>query len=68
MIGKYMNSQKTKLKMKHVMRGRNSLLWTFKGGRKGVLLGVAEGVKEGLTETGISVLGQLPFERVQKEK
>ena len=31
-------------------------------------MGVAEGMKEGLTETGISVLGQLPFEHVQKEK
>lgn len=31
-------------------------------------VGVAEGMKEGLTETGISVLGQLPFEHVQKEK
>lgn len=68
MIGKSMNSQKTKLKMKHVTRGRDSLLWTFKGGRKGVLVGVAEGVKEGLTETGIFVLGQLPFEHVQQEK
>ena len=56
MIG--MNFQETRLKMKHVMKGRNSLLWTCKGGRKGALLGVAEGMKEGLTEAGIFVLGE----------
>ena len=50
------------------MRGRDSLLWTFQGGIKGVLMRVAEGMKEGLTETGIFVLGQLPFEHVQKEE
>ena len=44
--------------MKHDMRGTYSLLWTFRGARNDGLLGVAEGVKEDLTEIGIFVLVQ----------
>lgn len=56
MIGKYKNFSKTRFKIKHDIRGTNSLLWTFRGGRNEGLLGVAQVVKEGLTEIGIFVL------------
>lgn len=56
MIGKYKNFSKTRFKIKHDIRGTNSLLWTFRGGRNDGLLGVAQVVKEGLTEIGIFVL------------
>lgn len=55
-IGKYMNFSETRLKMKYDVRGTNSLLWAFRGGRNDGLLAAAEGVKEGLTEIGVFVL------------
>lgn len=53
-ISKYTNFFKTRLKMKHDIRGTNSLLWTFRGTNG--LLGGTQEVKEGLTEIGIFVL------------
>lgn len=68
MIERYMNFPTTRLNMKHDMRGAHSLLWTFRGVRSDGLLGVAQGVKEDLTEIGTFVLVQLPFQHMEKEK
>lgn len=67
MMNKYMNFSKTRLKVKHDMRGTYSLLWTFRGARNDGLLGAAERVKEDLTEIGIFVLVHLPFEHIEKK-
>lgn len=66
-MNKYMNFSKTRLKVKHDMRGTYSLLWTFRGARNDGLLEVAERVKEDLTEIGIFVLVHLPFEHIEKK-
>lgn len=41
--------------------------WTFRGGRNDGLLGVAQGVKEDLTQIGTFVVVELPFQHVEKE-
>lgn len=68
MIGKWDEFPKTRLQVKHDIRGTNSLLWPFRGGRNDGLLGVAWGVKEDLTETGAFVVVELQFQHTEKEK
>lgn len=41
--------------------------WTFGGGRNDGLLGVAQGVKQNLTQIGTFVLVKLPFQHIEKE-
>lgn len=41
--------------------------WTFRGGRNDGLLGVAERVKQDLTQIGTFVVVELPFQHVEKE-
>lgn len=67
-IGKWDKFPKIRLQVKHDIRGTNSLLWTFRGGRNDGLLGVARGVKEDLTEIGAFVVVELQFQHTKKEK
>lgn len=41
--------------------------WAFRGGRDDGLLGVAQGVKEDLTQKGTFVVVEIPFQHAEKE-